>query len=299
MWPFRRKTLVITHSGTFHADDVFACATLSLLFKNRIKIVRTRDEKIIEKGDIVLDVGGIYDPKENRFDHHQSGGAGKHANGVPYASFGLVWKHYGKELCGSDEIAEAIDESLVVPIDAGDNGVNFTNTEFNDLHPFMVDNAFRSLLSADRSNKAIQRAFNEALFMAKKIIKNQMEREEYKKSKEKSAIEAYNNAPDKRIVILDENIPVGILNKYPEPLFVVVPRQEPNEKTWLILTVRDDPKSFKNRKDFPKAWAGLIGEKLAKVTGVTDSGFCHNNLFLAGAKSREGAARLAELAANA
>lgn len=61
---FSKKQTLVTHDGTFHADDIFACATLSLYLKNNIKIIRTRDPKIIEKGDYVFDVGGVYDPEK-------------------------------------------------------------------------------------------------------------------------------------------------------------------------------------------------------------------------------------------
>ncbi len=97
---FNRKKIAVTHCGSFHTDDVFACATLSLYFKKnnlKYKLIRTRDDNIIKKADYVFDVGGIYDPKIDRFDHHQYGGAGKRENNIPYASFGLVWKKFGPE----------------------------------------------------------------------------------------------------------------------------------------------------------------------------------------------------------
>ena len=34
------------------------------------KIVRTRDPKLLETFDIVVDVGGVYDPSKGLFDHH-------------------------------------------------------------------------------------------------------------------------------------------------------------------------------------------------------------------------------------
>jgi uncharacterized UPF0160 family protein len=39
-----------------------------------------------------------------------------------------------------------------------------------------------------------------------------------------------------------------------------------------------------------------MNEELAQVTGVADAVFCHNKLFMAVAKSKEGAIKLAELA---
>ena len=41
---------------------------------------------------------------------------------------------------------------------------------------------------------------------------------------------------------------------------------------------------------------GLPADKLAEASGVADAVFCHNGRFICGAKSREGAVRLAEAA---
>ena len=35
------------------------------------RIVRTRDPVKLEPCDIVVDVGGVYDPNTQRYDHHQ------------------------------------------------------------------------------------------------------------------------------------------------------------------------------------------------------------------------------------
>src|ERR1700734_1371338 len=61
-----------THDGTFHADEVTACALL-LLFNliDADKIVRTRDLEVLETCEYVCDVGGLYDPARKLFDHHQ------------------------------------------------------------------------------------------------------------------------------------------------------------------------------------------------------------------------------------
>lgn len=62
---------VATHNGKLHKDDVLSVAIVKLaLPDHKIKVVRTRDEDIINAADIVLDVGGVCDPKKFRFDHH-------------------------------------------------------------------------------------------------------------------------------------------------------------------------------------------------------------------------------------
>jgi uncharacterized UPF0160 family protein len=60
---------LVTHSGSFHQDELFAIATLMLVFDD-ISVKRSREEKDIAEADFVVDVGGVFDPIKNRFDHH-------------------------------------------------------------------------------------------------------------------------------------------------------------------------------------------------------------------------------------
>ena len=53
-------------------------------------------------GTIVLDIGG------GKYDHHQRGGNGARENGVPYASCGLIWREFGKELLKEVEDVENV-----------------------------------------------------------------------------------------------------------------------------------------------------------------------------------------------
>ena len=66
-----KQIVVATHSGIFHADDVFAMALVRLVLRRKgveVVGVRTRKESIINNADIVLDVGNVYDPANGRFD---------------------------------------------------------------------------------------------------------------------------------------------------------------------------------------------------------------------------------------
>ena len=74
----------ITHSGTFHADDVFASAFLDL-YLGDVRVFRTNnvDPSNVSEGVLVYDVG------RGKFDHHQND-ALKRDNGIPYCSFGLL-----------------------------------------------------------------------------------------------------------------------------------------------------------------------------------------------------------------
>lgn len=76
---------VITHNNNFHADDVVAVAILervnALCPKGRFTIVRSRDPKVVQAGDVVVDVGGKHGVfpvdfcggEVTYFDHHQPG----------------------------------------------------------------------------------------------------------------------------------------------------------------------------------------------------------------------------------
>ena len=139
-----KKIKIVTHDGLFHVDDVFAVATLIILLgEDNYEVIRSRDPKIVETGDYVVDVGYIYDPEKKRFDHHQKEGAGTRQNGVPYASFGLVWKKFGEELCKNRSVSNRIDKILVQQIDAGDTGFNFNAVTPKGRRGFSIEDVIR------------------------------------------------------------------------------------------------------------------------------------------------------------
>ncbi len=292
------KKRLVTHNGSFHADDIFACATLILMLEKqgeKYKVYRTRDEEIIRSANYVFDVGGIYDSGKNKFDHHQVGGAGKRENGIGYSSFGLVWKKFGKKLCKIEEVTEIIDERLVAPVDAFDNGIDLVENKFS-VSPYFIQHFFLAMRPTIKEKKlGNYKMFLKSVKIAKEILTREIIHAEDAVSSEKKIISIFNNTEDKRLLILDEDFHnEDILSKFQELLFVVYPRR--SDDLWGIRAVRNNSKTFDNRKDFPKNWAGKRDEELVNTTGVSDAVFCHNGLFLAVAKSKEGAIKLAELA---
>jgi len=297
MFGIRKKIRLITHNNHFHADDVFATATLLLALKKEIgevEIIRTRNKEVIESGDYVYDVGGIYDANKNRFDHHQEGGAGERENGIPYSSFGLVWKKFGVEICGSQEIADVLDAKIVQPVDAMDNGIKTHKALYSEIEPYLIQNVIFVFNPAWPEKENFDKFFLKAVEMVKWILGREIVKAQ-DIEKAKSVVDGiYNKTEDKRIILLDENYPwESILDKYEEPLFVVKPR---SEGKWSVKAVPVEKYSFVRKKYFPKSWAGKTGEKLAEITGVKDAVFCHNARFVCAAKSKEGAIKLAKLA---
>jgi urease accessory protein len=92
---------IVTHSGTFHADESLAVYMLKSLPRfSGAELIRTRDEAVISEAGIVVDVGAVYDPQRLRFDHHQRGFEETFSadHTVKLSSAGLIYKHFGREM---------------------------------------------------------------------------------------------------------------------------------------------------------------------------------------------------------
>jgi len=95
--------LIGTHNGKFHCDEVFACYMLKKLpdFKDHT-ILRTRDPELLKDCEIVVDVGGVYNHDERRYDHHQRTFVEtmRTVKGLDFdiklSSAGLIYAHYGR-----------------------------------------------------------------------------------------------------------------------------------------------------------------------------------------------------------
>lgn len=292
---FKPTPIIAVHEGKFHADDVFACAALMLVLGGRAKIVRTRDPNCIAAATYAIDVGGVYDPAQNRFDHHMPEGAGVRDNGIPYAAFGLVWKEFGAAISGSPEIAARVEQKLVAPIDADDNGVSLVQST-NPIAPYGLHNflyTYRPTWKEDP--ETYDRSFGEVVAIAKRIIEREVTIARDSLLAVTLVESAYQKAPDKRVIELDGAYPYQeTLQAHSEPLYVVSPRSA--DTKWKVEAVRVNPNGFESRKPLPESWAGLRDGELAKVSGVPGAVFCHRNLFLAVAETREAAIALAKLA---
>lgn len=99
-----------THSGSFQADEAMGVWMLRQVpaYRNS-NVVRSRDLKILDPLDIVIDVGGVYDHSKLRYDHHQrgydarfdEGREGSEGRCTKLSASGLVYRHYGKEVIKS------------------------------------------------------------------------------------------------------------------------------------------------------------------------------------------------------
>jgi uncharacterized UPF0160 family protein len=274
-----------THNGPFHADDVFACAILKKVYPS-FELVRSRDVKVLGLCTILVDVGGEYNGVD-RFDHHQIGGAGERENGVKHSSAGLVWKRYGAMLLGNEECAKVVDEELIQTIDRLDNG------QGGEVNSFSVSSAisvFNPTWQENCKEEDFYRSFTYAMEFAENVLERVI-------ASAKGKVDARNAVLAKMgepIVVLDSFLPaMETVVEDPNAMFLVYPSVE---GTWMVQCVPPYTGSFGQRLPLPLAWAGKRDMDLAEASGVHDSVFCHNNRFIAGSKTKQGALRLAEKA---
>jgi len=307
--------IIATHSGKFHADDVWAVAVLDIVFPG-CELRRTRDPQQIAAADFTVDVGGVWDPASNRFDHHQKGFSGARQSGVVYASAGLVWKAYGARCVAllaqqhtghtlserdAQDIAYAIDADLVQYLDMADTGAAKNapggyglSAVVSGYNPTWLDEQ-QAGDGAAADELRLQR-FRHAMAMVAEVLVNQVR---YRVGS-MLAIEQVRQAErldDGRLLFVKNGaLPWAavVRNEMPKVLFVI--SYNGGERRHMLHTVPATVDTFEARRDLPQAWAGLQGAELAAATGVPDAVFCHNNLFIAAATSFDGALALARLA---
>ncbi len=301
---------LVTHSGTFHADDVFAAATLRILWPDA-PLERTRERERLEAvtqddAIAVFDVGDHYDPDHQNFDHHQRGFGLTRPDGVPYAAFGLVWKTHGVACCraalgdealDSDEDLDAVharvESKLVRAIDAADCGVLSTGAHLKDRPEVELQRTDISTLVSlynplgDHPHRIQDEAFERAMAVAIEVLRASIERA-LAFVEAGRVVAAHDDGS--AILVLDPYVPWHdhIADHH---RFVLSPAHDGSG--WMVETVQDE---YVPRCPFPEEWGGLRDEDLAQVSGVEDAIFCHRALFIGAAESKDGALTMAQKA---
>ncbi|RCW75509.1 MYG1 family protein [Pseudorhodoferax soli] len=305
-----RSTTIATHNGSFHADDVFGVAVLRLLFPEAT-LLRTRDAALIAAADYAVDVGGEWDAARGRFDHHQRGFDGARASGVVYASAGLVWAAHGPALvaqqCGVTEptlvqaIADSLDRELVQHLDRADTGAANAAPGLFGLSALLAqfNLPWDRRGSAAQDDAAALARFEQAMGVVTQLLLAALDQQRARHQGAQQVREARVLLDGRVLVLPRGGLPWRDVAsaEMPDLWFVVYPDASDEQHQVHVVTV--EPQSFTARKDLPRAWAGLREAELAAASGVADAVFCHNGRFIAGARSLDGALRLAELAVAA
>lgn len=270
-----------THDGSFHADEVTACALLLVFGRvDQDKIIRSRDMRVLEECEYVCDVGGIYNPAQKRFDHHQSDYTGE------LSSAGMVWLYLKEEGIVDEATYDFFNHSLIWGVDAHDNG-RVTPEVGTSTFSNVVSNFVPPMYDAPAEEQT--RAFFTALDFVAGHLKRLLERFRYiQASREKVA--ASMQKKDKYLVF-EEAMPwmecfFELGGETHPALFVVMPSGGHWKLRGIPPTLEE---RMKVRLPLPQEWAGLLDEDLKRVSGIQGAVFCHKGRFISVWETREDA----------
>ncbi len=248
----------ITHSGKFHADDVFSTALLKMIYPGfTVKRVPYVPDDVTDC--IVYDIG------RGAFDHHTDE-VKLHENGKPYAAFGLLWDEYGEYVTKSPNAKKRLEEKFVSVLDDCDNGGDRD----------MLSYAVASFNPAWNSDADRDEAFNEAVNTALIILKKLIVRECAVDEADAEVMKAYSNIRD-NIVVLERFAPWEKILIQTEAKFVVYPSMRGG---YNVQGVPAEEGSREIKVPFPSDWCGLENEHLEEISGIKGMKFCHKSGFL-------------------
>lgn len=319
------RKIISTHSGAFHTDEVLAVTMAKYLkeYEDAL-IIRSRNDKIHTETNLVLDVGGVYDPNTNRLDHHMKEFTYTFEDEmkIKMSSAGLMYKHFGMEILRNilqgmglyDQNADNMERlykklyvNFFAYIDGNDNGVNqypddiiprYTNStslthRISRLNPEWNDKSMDQSLQFKKAMDVAEEEFiSQVKFLAKSyfaaynIVKNAVvTRKDFHPSGRVIYFET--GCPWKEILFsLEEE-----MNLQGEILFVV---SKLNDTDHRVVTIPLSLGNFKFRKGLPELWRGVAKNELAKMSQIEDIIFVHSTGFIGGAKSLPSAIKMVE-----
>ncbi|XP_049844286.1 MYG1 exonuclease isoform X1 [Schistocerca gregaria] len=314
---------ICTHDGIFHCDEALACYMLKRLPEyNDAKIVRTREEAIIKECDVVVDVGGVYDPSKHYYDHHQrnfdesmSSLSEKYKWKTKLSSAGLVYFHFGHRvlkiiLDSTDDklisaVYDKVYEFFIQEIDGIDNGVPMFNGEpsYRICTNLSARVARLNPFWNGVSDSDIDR-FNEAYCLVGKEFEDHIKYWAHvwwpaHDIVRKAVNNRYETHPSGEIMLLSNG---GCPWKdhlfeleeklHIEPTIKYVLFQDQVGK-WRVQCVPIAPQSFVCRKFLCEAWCGLRDEELSVKAGIAGCIFVHATGFIGGNKTYTGVLEMA------
>ncbi|XP_012172875.2 MYG1 exonuclease isoform X2 [Bombus terrestris] len=314
-----------THDGTFHCDEALACFMLKTLprYKDAV-IVRSRDMNILDTCDIVVDVGGEYNPSKHRYDHHmrdfnESISTVIKKPGYDWtmklSSAGLIYCHFGHEIIkhlipqANDSDVELIFkhiyDTLIKEVDGIDNGVLMFNEE--PVYRIVTDLSSRvKYLNPEWNSKDINvdSQFLKAVELTGQELVQHINYAAYVWLPARSIVQ---EAIDKRFEVDPSGEIIELLQFVPwsQHLYAIEKEQNVQPPLKFVIFSSDnyrvrgipvEPNSFVCRLSLPEPWGGLRDEKLVSVSGIKDAVFVHSKRFVGGHLTREGAITMARKA---
>jgi uncharacterized UPF0160 family protein len=311
--------LIATHNGSFHADEITASVIFLLLDANT-QFIRSRDPSVLEKADYVIDVSGKFD-LDKHFDHHPKEFTLSRSNGIKYATAGLIWKYFGKQLLlkiaeNKEDLKQldekiinnawaTIDRKLMQYTDLTDNGQLDSYTEelcglhhednkiYNTLNQFYMQIPVIPYLVAmqnvpEGTDEEQFSAFMNTVKAISVLYKNVFENTLKNARDEQKVIESYDGS---EILRLDNKLPwfESVLNNW--DIFTnckLAMYPDHNKTGYRLQSLPGSLASrFVNRCSAPKSWRGKEFEELNKLVGIKTATFVHKAGFTGGAITKE------------
>ena len=282
----------ITHSGTFHADEVMATVILLNCF-DEVKLCRTN---IVNNKKAL-----VYDISPSIYDHHDITFDKKRDNGIKYASCGLIWESFGKEIIKKlgikniDDFFKMVDKNLIMDIDRDDNGqsLNVTLPVKMQTIPNLISYFNPSWDSMDDENDC----FLKAVSFANEVFNNIINKMVSNLNAKKIVNEKIKESKD-GILILDKYMPWKdvVLTNDDELSKNILCAVFPSKRGgYNVVATPKELNSFDVKKSFPKSWAGLEKEELRNVSKIKTINFCHKGLFLCSCDTFDDAIKIANI----
>ncbi len=269
------------HDGTFHADEVTACGLLILFdLIDEDKIVRSRDPAILSSCEFVCDVGGVYDPAQKLFDHHQVSYTGE------LSSAGMVLLYLKERHVISEDAFQFFNGILILGVDAHDNGR---------CEPRLGQCTFSHVIanynppSYETTDEELNHAFYEALHFVVGYLRRLRNRFKYNCECQKIVQEVMKR--DHICLFFDHGVSwlesfFALKGENHPALFIIMPAKG----QWKLRCIPPDyGHRMQVRLPLPEAWAGLLGEELKNASGIDGAIFCHKGRFTSVWKTREDA----------
>lgn len=269
-----------THSGTFHADDVLAFGLIRVFVDPEAEVIRSRDLERLKSCDVVVDVGGIYDPAQRRFDHHQGSYTGHRSS----AGMVLDWLESTDRV--SADLAGMLRARAIDYVDAVDTGREAPRPDVP-CFARIIDAIGQGCDTPD----AQQAAFLEAAHIGIRLIEGLRRGWEEEAAARQIVLGAMAEAvaAGRSVIYLERYVPWKQIYfdhggaTHPTD-YVLYPSEG---ETWKLLAIPPSFERFEQKRPLPASWAGKLGEELEEATGIPGALFCHKNRFVAVFRTRE------------
>ena len=273
-----RLANMVTHLAPHQADEVFVIAILSFL--SEVRVLRTDDAETIANATRLRREIRIYNIRDK---------------------YGLtaseVWNTKALEILLKFECPiELIKEAILIVKNELLSGIQDHGSKDMSVST-MID-----LLNPNWDEEQdVDGAFLKAVKFAQEILSRKIKRT-VATLKAKSRISELIELCSGGVLVMPEfiggNWIVNVLSdsnpKAADFYYGVFPGLN---KEWVVQAIPPALNRMRDKKKpFPKAWCGLSGQELVKVTGIETAIFCHRNGFIASAETREDAIRMANLA---